>query len=86
MKDILLHKFDIDEEMLTISRKGQRVDDIIVPWAHARNAAIVSSDNFSKSDVDGLIISKVHELRSRGLLLKPNYIVGEVIVPELTAI
>lgn len=86
LKEILLNEFNIGEEMLTNSRKGQRVDDLIVPWAHAKNAAIVSSDNFSKPDTDALIISKANELRSSGLLLKPNYVAGEVIVPELTAL
>lgn len=84
LENILIEKLQIDKGSLTISRKGQRVDDIIVPWAHAKNAAVVSGDNFSKSDTDALIISKANELRSSGLLLKPDFIAGEMIVPELT--
>lgn len=80
----LQEKLSIPAENLTVSDFEQRADVLIVPWAHAKSAAVISNDNFNKDYQDGLIASKAVELKSKGLLLKFKFIAGELIVPELT--
>lgn len=82
----LQQKLGNSAENLTVSDFEQRADVLIVPWAHVKSAAVISNDNFNKDYQDGLISSKAVDLKSKGLLLKFEFIAGELIVPELTAL
>lgn len=82
----LQEKLSIPAENLTVSVFEQRADVLIVPWAFAKSAAVISNDNFNKDYEDGLITSKAGELKNKGLLLKFNFIAGELVVPEMTAL
>lgn len=82
----LQEKLNIPAENLTISDFEQRADVLIVPWAHAELAAVISNDNFNKDYQDGLITSRAVDLNRKGLLLKFKFISGELIIPELTAL
>lgn len=82
----LQEKLGISAENLTVSDFNQRADVLIVPWAFTKSAAVISNDNFNKDYQDGLITSKAESLKSQGLLMKFNFIAGEIIVPEMTAL
>ena len=74
------------KDSLTVSDFGQRVDDLIVTWAHMKTCAIISNDNYSKDYEDQLIMVKSKQLRDQGLVLKAQVVAGEIVVPELTSI
>lgn len=86
LKDVLIEKLGVDAKNLTISDNSQRIDDLIVPWAHAKNSVIVTRDKFSKPNEDTLINSKAVDMRAKGKILKHSVIAGDIIVPELVAI
>jgi hypothetical protein len=84
--DILTKNLTISNAELTISDVDQRVDDLIVTWAHIKTSAIISNDNYSKDYEDKLIIQKTRQLKELDLVLRFQVIAGEIVVPELTAI
>jgi hypothetical protein len=86
LEDILMANLGISSSNLTVSEVRQRVDDLIVPWAHLKTCAILSNDNYAKDYEDKLIITKSNELKDYNLLLKFKFIAGEIVVPELTAL
>jgi len=86
LEDVLTHNLSISRAELTTSELGQRVDDLIVPWAHIKTCAIISNDNYSKDYEDELIVQKSNQLKDLGLVLKFEVIAGEIVVPELTGI
>ena len=86
LEEILVENLDISISNLTVSEVRQRVDDLIVPWAHMKTCAILSNDNYAKDYEDKLIITKSNELKDCNLLLKFKFIAGEIVVPELTAL
>jgi len=86
LETILKSNLGIGSESLTISEQGQSADTLLVPWAHAKSAAIISNDNFLKHYEDYLIAGKAKDLRNASRILKCNFISGEIIVPELTAL
>lgn len=86
LEEILMENLDISISNLTVSEVRQRVDDLIVPWAHMKTCAILSNDNYAKDYEDKLIITKSNELKDYNLLLKFKFIAGEIVVPELTAL
>ena len=79
-------KLSIQQENLTISSFDQRADVLLVPWAHAKSAAVISNDNFNKDYEDALIASKADSLKKSGRLLQFHFISGEIIVPEMTSL
>ena len=86
LQDILTSNLSINKSELTISKIDQRVDDLIVPWAHIKTCAVISNDSYSKDYDDELIIQKSRELKELGLVLNFQVIAREIIVPELTSI
>jgi hypothetical protein len=86
LEAILKSNLGISSESLTISKQGQRADTLLVPWAHAKSAVIISNDNFLKDYEDLLIAGKAKDLRNANRILKCNFIAGEIIVPELIAL
>lgn len=86
LEDVLVHNLSISKSELTTSEIGQRVDDLIVPWAHIKTCAIISNDSYSKDYEDELILQKSSQLKELGLVLKFEVIAGEIVVPELTGI
>lgn len=86
LEDVLKAKLKISFESLTISNRGQRADELIVPWSHAKSAAIVSNDKFSKEDDDTHIATKARELHKANRIFEIRLIAGEIIVPDLTSL
>lgn len=86
LTEILTTNLSIMKDSLTVSDFGQRVDDLIVTWAHMKTCAIISNDNYSKDYEDQLIMVKSKQLRDQGLVLKAHVVAGEIVVPELTSI
>ena len=86
LEDVLTHNLSISNAELTTSEVGQRVDDLIVPWAHIKTCAVISNDSYSKDYEDELIVQKSSQLKEMGLVLKFEVIAGEIVVPELTGI
>lgn len=77
LETILKSNLGMGSESLTISEQGQSADTLLVPWAHAKSAAIISNDNFSKDYEDHLIAGKAKDLRNASRVLKCNFIAGK---------
>ena len=86
LEDVLTHNLSISHSELTTSVLSQRVDDLIVPWAHMKTCAIISNDGYDKDNEDDLIVQKSRQLKDLGLVLNFKIIAGEIVVPELTAV
>lgn len=83
---IILDRLPVNQSNLTISDVGARADEAIISWAFIKSAAVVSGDYFSKKLEDALIIEKSAALRKKGLILRYQFISGEIVVPELRSL
>ncbi len=77
----LCSEFDLKPQNVTVTKKGIKVDGVMLIWALDQGASIIRNDKFSKENEDRYVIEVANRLKSEGRIL-PATVAGNLLIVE----